>query len=180
MPLIIKKDKQAIINSKRSVQKTNFASYILNQFEMKKLFLVLTLLLFSIYCFSQSRYISQTTKKIVYTRDGGKCQCCGSFQNLEYDHIMPFSCGGGNDASNIQLLCQRCNRSKSNSCFCKVHNKKVGYNCCDGSSGVNRSPKSSSTTIKTSGTSSQCTGITKKGARCRNRTRNLNGRCYLH
>ncbi|HPS72370.1 MAG TPA: hypothetical protein PLM70_08965 [Bacteroidales bacterium] len=45
---------------------------------MKKIFLILTLLLFSINCFSQSRYISETTKKIVYTRDGGKCQCCGS------------------------------------------------------------------------------------------------------
>ncbi len=45
---------------------------------MKKIFLILALLLFSICCFSQSRYISETTKKVVFTRDGGKCQCCGS------------------------------------------------------------------------------------------------------
>jgi hypothetical protein len=144
---------------------------------MKKLFLILLLLLFSVCCFAQSRYISATTKKIVYTRDGGVCQCCGSSQSLEYDHIIPFSCGGSSDASNIQLLCMKCNRSKSNSCYCKVHNKKVGYNCCEGKSTVN---KSSSTSQKSSTTSSQCTGTTQKGARCKNRTSNSNGRCHLH
>ena len=57
---------------------------------MKRIFLIFALLLFSINCFSQSRYISETTKKVVYTRDIGKCQCCGSSLNLEYDHIIPF------------------------------------------------------------------------------------------
>jgi len=136
---------------------------------MKKIFLLILLLLISICGFSQSRYVSETTKKIVYTRDGGKCQCCGSSQNLEYDHYMPFSCGGSNDASNIQLLCMSCNRSKSNSCVCKIHNKKVGINCCDGS-----------TTKKTTTTAQQCSGTTKKGERCKNRTTNSNGRCHLH
>lgn len=137
---------------------------------MKKLFLILFLILFSTCCFSQSRYISETTKKIVYTRDGGKCQCCGSTQNLEYDHITPYSCGGSSEASNIQLLCQKCNRSKSNSCYCKIHNKKVGTNCCDGKT----------TTNKSSTTTRQCSGTTKKGARCKNKTTNSNGRCHLH
>jgi hypothetical protein len=145
---------------------------------MKKIYLILALLLFSIYCFSQSRYISETTKKVVYTRDGGKCQCCGSSQDLEYDHIIPYSCGGSNDASNIQLLCQKCNRSKSNSCYCKIHNKKVGNNCCEGNTTVTKSHKSQSKNKST--TSSQCTGTTKKGSRCKNRTTNSNGRCHTH
>jgi 5-methylcytosine-specific restriction endonuclease McrA len=68
---------------------------------MKKLYLILLLLLISISGFSQSRYISATTKKIVFTRDGGACQCCGSSQSLEYDHITPFSCGGSSNPSNI-------------------------------------------------------------------------------
>ena len=136
---------------------------------MRKLFLLLPLLLISICCFSQSRYISATTKKIVYTRDGGSCQCCGSSLSLEYDHITPFSCGGSSDVSNIQLLCLQCNRSKSNSCSCRVHNRIVGTNCCE-----NR------TTHKSSSTSTQCTGTTKKGARCRNKTTNSSGRCHLH
>lgn len=142
---------------------------------MKKLHLILLLLLFSVCCFSQSRYISETTKKVVYARDGGMCQCCGSFQSLEYDHNMPYSCGGSSDASNIQLLCQKCNRSKSNSCYCKVHNKKVGINCCEDKVTKIKSSKSSIST-----TSRQCAGITKKGTGCRNMTTNSNGRCHLH
>ena len=137
---------------------------------MKKLYLLLLLFLISICGFTQSRNISATTKKIVFTRDGGVCQCCGSFNSLEYDHITPFSCGGSSDASNIQLLCMSCNRSKSNSCVCKIHNKRVGNNCCDGKTTKN----------KESTTSQQCFGTTKKGARCMNKTTNSNGRCHLH
>jgi hypothetical protein len=137
---------------------------------MRRIFLFLALLLFiSISCFSQSRYISETTKKIVYSRDGGICQCCGSGSNLEFDHITPYSCGGNGDVSNIQLLCQPCNRSKSNSCTCKIHNRRVGTNCCE-----------KNTTRKSSSTSSQCSGIKKKGARCKNKTTNSSGRCHLH
>ncbi len=137
---------------------------------MKKICLLLLLFLISICGFTQSRYISATTKKIVFTRDGGVCQCCGSSNSLEYDHIMPFSCGGASDVSNIQLLCMSCNRSKSNSCVCKIHDRRVGTNCCNGN-----------TTIKKeSSTSQQCSGTTKKGARCKKRTTNPNGRCHLH
>lgn len=140
---------------------------------MNKFFFTLTLALITLFSFSQSRYISQTTKKIVFTRDGGICQCCGSSLDLEYDHIIPFSCGGTSTPSNIQLLCRRCNRSKSNSCYCKVHYKKVGSNCCD--------KKPTNTTYSSSsGAATQCTGTTQKGARCRNRTTNSSGRCYLH
>jgi hypothetical protein len=138
---------------------------------MKQVILILSLLLFSFNCFAQSRYIPESTKKIVFTRDGGKCQCCGSSSSLEYDHITPYSCGGNSNVSNIQLLCFSCNRSKSNSCICKVHDRRVGTNCCQGSS----TTKSGSST-----SSSQCYGTTQKGLRCKNRTTNSNGRCYLH
>lgn len=141
---------------------------ILNS-RMRKICLFLTILCISVSCFSQSRSISQTTKKIVYTRDGGICKCCGSNFNLEYDHIIPYSCGGTSVVSNIQLLCQKCNRSKSNSCICKIHNRRVGVNCCDG-----KTSKASSTI------SSQCTGTTKKGTRCKNKTTNSLRRCHLH
>ena len=130
---------------------------------------IIALLLLSVQCLGQSRHISETTKRVVYNRDGGSCKCCGSSLSLEYDHITPFSCGGGGEASNIQLLCMECNRSKSNSCYCKVHNRKVGTNCCS----------TSSTSLKATA-AQQCYGITQKGLRCRNRTTNSNGRCHLH
>ena len=136
---------------------------------MRKIYLILSLLFISVCCFSQSRYISETTKKIVYSRDRGICQCCGSSLSLEYDHIIPFSCGGSSVVSNIQLLCQKCNRSKSNSCYCKVHNRKVGTNCCQDKA-----------TYKPSITAVQCIGTTKKGSRCRKKTTNASGRCHLH
>jgi hypothetical protein len=140
---------------------------------MKKLFFILSLILFSVSCFAQSRYISQTTKKLVYSRDGGICQCCGSYENLEYDHISPYSCGGSSDNSNIQLLCRKCNRSKSNNCYCKVHNKKVGINCCERKTSPAKSKQSSNTT-------GQCSGTTKKGERCKKRTKDSSGRCQYH
>jgi hypothetical protein len=145
---------------------------------MIRLYLIISLILFSVCCFSQSRYISATTKRIVFARDGGVCRCCGSTESLEYDHIVPYSCGGSSDASNIQLLCIRCNRSKSNSCYCKLHNKKVGNDCCEG---VTTKTKATESSYKKSSTAAtQCIGITKKGTRCRNMTTNANGRCHLH
>jgi hypothetical protein len=48
----------------------------------------------------------------VWWRDGGKCVRCGSGENLEYDHIIPISDGGSNATRNIELLCEKCYRSK--------------------------------------------------------------------
>ena len=61
----------------------------------------------------RSRTITQEVKDRVWNRDGGKCVQCGSNENLEFDHIIPFSKGGANTYRNIQLLCEPCNRSKS-------------------------------------------------------------------
>ena len=63
---------------------------------------------------SKSRYIPKTIKKIIWLRDGGKCVECGSQENLEFDHIIPFSKGGANTVKNIQILCSKCNKKKSN------------------------------------------------------------------
>lgn len=62
---------------------------------------------------SKTRRISQTVKDKVWRRDEGKCVECGSNERLEFDHIIPFSKGGANTYRNIQLLCENCNRSKS-------------------------------------------------------------------
>jgi Holliday junction DNA helicase RuvB len=56
--------------------------------------------------------IPDDVRKFVWQRDGGRCVKCGSKEKLEYDHIIPVSKGGSNTARNIQLLCEKCNRSK--------------------------------------------------------------------
>lgn len=58
--------------------------------------------------------IPDKVRLYVWQRDGGKCAKCGSQKNLEFDHIIPFSKGGSNTERNIQLLCEECNRAKSN------------------------------------------------------------------
>lgn len=44
-----------------------------------------------------------------------KCAECGVSTRYKYDvdHIMPLALGGSNAASNLQILCPTCNRSKS-------------------------------------------------------------------
>lgn len=59
-------------------------------------------------------HIPDKVKMFVWRRDQGRCVRCGSRENLEYDHIIPVSKGGSNTARNIELLCQQCNRKKSN------------------------------------------------------------------
>jgi hypothetical protein len=56
--------------------------------------------------------IPENVRIEVWRRDGGKCARCGSRDKLEYDHIVPISKGGSNTARNIELLCEKCNRSK--------------------------------------------------------------------
>ncbi len=57
--------------------------------------------------------IPSKIRREVWRRDEGKCVKCGNRKNLEYDHIVPVSKGGSNTARNIELLCQDCNRAKS-------------------------------------------------------------------
>lgn len=45
-------------------------------------------------------------------RDGDACRRCGTTFDLTIDHIQPWSKGGTDDVSNLQLLCRSCNSSK--------------------------------------------------------------------
>lgn len=62
----------------------------------------------------QRNGIPKEVQREVWRRDEGRCVECGSQKNLEFDHIIPISKGGSNTARNIQLLCEECNRKKSN------------------------------------------------------------------
>lgn len=61
----------------------------------------------------QRRPIPEEVRHEVWRRDQGKCVICGSNRDLEFDHIIPVVRGGSSTARNIQLLCETCNRRKS-------------------------------------------------------------------
>lgn len=56
--------------------------------------------------------IPEKVRIFVWQRDGGRCVTCGGNENLEFDHIIPFSKGGSATERNIQLMCRSCNASK--------------------------------------------------------------------
>lgn len=61
---------------------------------------------------SKREGIPRAVKDEVWKKYAGKCAECGRAYMLEYDHIIPLSMGGSSTASNLQLLCADCNRSK--------------------------------------------------------------------
>lgn len=63
------------------------------------------------------RTFSDSQKRTVYTQQGGICTCCGKkykYEEMEGDHIKPWSKGGKTEIANLQMLCRDCNRRKSN------------------------------------------------------------------
>lgn len=64
---------------------------------------------------AKARRITKSTRNYVLHRDNYTCQNCGSTSNLHIDHIYPFSRGGSNSPHNLQVLCSKCNLSKSDS-----------------------------------------------------------------
>ena len=62
------------------------------------------------------RYISFKIKMRVVRRDNYTCQHCKKHlrdDEVEFDHIIPFSKGGSSEEHNIRLTCFKCNRDKS-------------------------------------------------------------------
>lgn len=58
--------------------------------------------------------IPQSLRVQVFERDGYRCQTpgCGSWKDLQVDHIHPESLGGPTTLGNLQTLCRPCNGRK--------------------------------------------------------------------
>lgn len=67
---------------------------------------------------SERSKMSESLRYDVLRRDGYRCRICGATASdgvkLHVDHIIPVSKGGKTTLSNLQTLCERCNRGKSN------------------------------------------------------------------
>lgn len=69
----------------------------------------------------QEKYLSvrafdNRMKRTAYEKQKGFCKKCGKhfeIEQMEADHITPWSKGGKTDADNCQMLCKDCNRRKS-------------------------------------------------------------------
>ena len=64
-----------------------------------------------------SRNIPRHIMLRVVRRDNSQCQICSKVlkdNEIEFDHIIPISKGGGSEEQNIRVICLGCNRNKSN------------------------------------------------------------------
>ena len=62
------------------------------------------------------RAFDNRDKRTAYERQKGKCAKCGKkceIEEMEADHITPWSKGGKTIPENCQMLCRDCNRTKS-------------------------------------------------------------------
>lgn len=67
---------------------------------------------------NQRKLLTKELRQKIMIRDHYTCQVCGKYMpdevGLQIDHIIPVSKGGKTIASNLQVLCSKCNGSKSN------------------------------------------------------------------
>lgn len=75
--------------------------------------------------------LSQRKRYSILHSAGFKCQACGAKPNkdndvqLQIDHVIPVVLGGGNQDSNLQVLCSACNSSKHKN-FAVNHKEELG------------------------------------------------------
>ncbi|QDV73398.1 HNH endonuclease [Botrimarina mediterranea] len=60
-----------------------------------------------------NRHIPRDVRQRVWQTYGGMCVECSATDYLEFDHIVPVARGGSNSEQNVQLLCRKCNLTKS-------------------------------------------------------------------
>jgi len=77
-----------------------------------------------------SRSIPRDVMLKVVRRDGQICQKCNRpvpDNEVEFDHLIPFSKGGRSSAENLRLVHRNCNRQKSNSLEEILHSAPIEH-----------------------------------------------------
>ena len=62
------------------------------------------------------RTFTDSQRRAAFEKQGGVCAKCGrtfAFEEMEGDHIIPWSKGGRTIPENLQMLCKLCNATKS-------------------------------------------------------------------
>ena len=124
---VLKKEKEIAIEKCNSidleeseeiiVDVKDFKSATLANLELMLVDLIYNHVLLSPSAFSQSRNITIERKKDVKKRDKCICQICQEIfkeEELQVDHIFPYSLGGSNQVYNLMAICKECNQDKSN------------------------------------------------------------------
>lgn len=110
----------------RSPQGRNYreSTYYFDVVGLKELYLeVKTLLSKQNHAKAQRSAMTTQMRESILRRDNWTCQRCGNSVYkepnllLEVDHIIPISKGGKTEPNNLQTLCWKCNRSKSDKIF---------------------------------------------------------------
>lgn len=64
------------------------------------------------------RSFTDSQKRTAFSKQKGICLLCGTnistLNDMEADHVTPWSQGGKTIPSNLQMICKHCNRTKSN------------------------------------------------------------------
>ncbi|WP_334290864.1 HNH endonuclease [Oribacterium sp. P6A1] len=71
----------------------------------------------------QRALMTNKLRQFIKKRDNYNCRFCGNSTHkepnllLEIDHIIPVAKGGLTEENNLQTLCWKCNRNKSDKIF---------------------------------------------------------------
>jgi len=78
--------------------------------------------------------LSGSLRYRIIKRANGRCEACGisvEERAIDVDHIIPKNKGGGDDESNLQALCYKCNRQKRDSDATDFKKQKASYSLRD-------------------------------------------------
>ena len=64
---------------------------------------------------SNRRLFTENQKRLLWYRSNRRCECCLenlAFDDVQIDHVLPYSKGGATEVKNGQILCRHCNLTK--------------------------------------------------------------------